>query len=72
MFLHWYTSKIPVSLQILVNSLTKSTIYIQFVALAHQPVEGDDFHLVSQEVTFHQGATTGVTKNVSVKSLMIL
>ena len=41
------------------------TIYI--VALAHHLVEGDDFHLVGQEVTFHQGATTGVTKNASVE-----
>ena len=30
-------------------------------------VEGDDFHLVSQEVTFYQGATTGDTQNASVE-----
>ena len=30
---------------------------------SHNPVEGDDFHLVRQEVTFYRGATTGSTQS---------
>ena len=39
------------------------TIYI--VALFHHIVEGDDFRLLRQEVTFVLGATTGNTQNAS-------
>ena len=56
------TSGIPVSLPFLVKSL----LLIYIVPLTHCLV-GDDFHLVSQEVTFHQGATTDVTQNASVE-----
>ena len=39
---------------------------IYIVALSHHLVEGDDFHLHRQEVTFQQGATTESTQNASV------
>ena len=36
------------------------------VAFSQHLVEGDDFHLLTQEVTFDQGATTGNTQNTSI------
>ena len=30
-------------------------------------VEGEDFHLLEQEVTFDQGATTGSTQHASIE-----
>ena len=40
---------------------------ICIVALSHHLVEGDDFHLLAQEVTFDQGTTTDSTQNASIE-----
>ena len=45
--------------------IVQLTIY--FVALSHYLVEGDDFYLLRQEVTFNQGATTGNIQRVSIR-----
>ena len=39
---------------------------ICIVALFHHLV-GDDFHLLTQEVTFDQGTSTGSTQNASIE-----
>ena len=41
-------------------------LIIYIVALSYHLVEGDDFRLLRQEVTFVQEATTGTTQNVSI------
>ena len=40
---------------------------ISNVTLSHHLVEGDDFHLLRQEVTFDQGDTTGNTRSASIE-----
>ena len=40
--------------------------YFTYHFLFHRLVEGEDFHLLRQEITFVQGATTGSTQNVSI------
>ena len=41
-------------------------LIIYIVALFNHLIEGDDFRLLRQEVTFVQGATTGNTQSVSI------
>jgi len=49
---------------LLTFDVVQLTTYI--VALSHYLVDGNDFHLLRQEVTFNQGATTGTTQSVSI------
>ena len=37
------------------------------IFLLHNFVEGDDFHLLGQEVTFDKGDTTGNTRSASIE-----
>ena len=49
---------------LLTVDVVQLTTYI--VALSHYLLDGNDFHLLRQEVTFDRGATTGNTQNVSI------
>ena len=42
-------------------------IVLLSLSLFHHFVEGDDFHLLRQEVTFDKGDTTGNTRSASIE-----
>ena len=50
----------------MIKKKSRKWTLLNFVALFHHLVEGDDFHLLRQEVTFVLGATTGNTQSASL------
>ena len=50
----------------MIKKKSRKWTLLNFVALFHHLVEGDDFHLLRHEVTFVQGTTTGNTQSASL------